>query len=213
MLDPQMLNGQGPGEEPFHLRAAAFFSAATGLEAGPLIHHVKLCWTGGTFKPLHPKDKGTRVKSWSVLVQSPAEQQMLFNAAGKMLLDTTRVAARPLSPAEPNNFAAHFTADAERVHRLSPARSSARGCLCFSGAVRAANSKGRAFWALAQASCAAEFHSVDTMDIFISGGCMALNQMIWPLPLQEPPVLLGGWSLGARPARQEGIARLQAYCR
>ena len=25
------------------------------------------------------------------------------------------------------------------------------GCLCFSGAVRAANSKGRAFWALVQA--------------------------------------------------------------
>ena len=26
----------------------------------------------------------------------------------------------------------------------------------------------------------------DTMDVFISGGFMALNQMIWPLPLQDP---------------------------
>lgn len=96
--------------------------------------------------------------------------------------------------------------------RLSPARSSATGCLCFSGAVRAANSKGRAFWALAQAFCAAEFHSVDTMDVFISGGFMALNQMIWPLPLQEPPVLLGGWSLGARPARHLAEALERAGC-
>ncbi|CAK8989328.1 unnamed protein product [Durusdinium trenchii] len=75
-----------------------------------------------------------------------------------------------------------------------------RGSLawCFGGALRG-TARGAAFVSWAQASFG-QVQCLDTMDLLVSGGFLGLQQLIWPLPVQEP-LVLGGWSLGARPAR------------